>query len=280
MNGPLSWKTGRGRLAFTLSLPLLVCMAATGAQSPQMPMPVHFEDSAQYRWMQKPVLASRLLDDMENPGQWTLEGRGEMSYTRERAIDGMQSLRIHSHVVAERGSPSVYVSRRFQEEDWSGYNRVSFWVYADFPGFDNIGLLTAINTVEKDNGLGAFGRDSKHYFNLKNHRWTRVIWEFSQLPRTKVTEFVIQYVMIGRPPGATGEITLDIDHVELQRVEPDDSEGWSVAPGTISLSYSGYQTGAKKTALASDLTARDFELIRAIRARSCSRSRCASKIPT
>ncbi len=251
-----------GSLSTRIFLPLLALVLATAGQSPRMPMPVRFEDTAEYRWLQKPVLASRLLDDMENPGQWTLEGRGEMSYTRERAIDGVQSLRIHSQVVALRGSPSVYVSRRFQEEDWSGYNRVSFWVYADFPGFDNIGLLTAINTADKDNGLGAFGRDSKHYVNLKNHRWTRIVWEFAQLPREKVTEFVIQYVMIGRPPGATGEITLDIDHVELQRVEPDYYEGWSVAPGAISLSYSGYQTGARKTAIASDLTARDFELLR------------------
>ena len=147
-----------------------------------------------------------------------------------------------------------------------------------FRASTNIGLLTAIDTAEKDNGLGAFGRDSKHYFNLKNHRWTRVIWEIAHVQRAKVTEFS-DAVHHDRKAARTppGEITLDIDDLELQRVEPDHSEGWSVAPGAISYSYSGYQTGAEKTAISSDFAASDFRLIRGERARSSSRSRCATR---
>src|SRR5205823_3024438 len=53
----------------------------------------------------------------------------------------------------------------------------------------------------------------------------------------------------------------DIDQLELQRVEADPFEGWSVAPGRIAYSHSGYLSGAGKTALANKLSAREFKLV-------------------
>ncbi len=249
-------------MRLTNSLPLLALALTAAAQPPQMPMQVRFEDSAEYRWLQKPVLGSRLLDDMDNPSTWAPGGKCEMTFTREGARAGMQSLRIHAQAVGGRGYPSVWATRAFHEEDWSAYNRVSFWLYADFPGFENIGMFAAIDTAVKDDGMGANGRDSRHYFNLKNHRWTHIVWEVAHLPRGKVTGFTVQYIMVGKPPDAPGDISFDIEHLELQRIAPDHYEGWNVAAGAISYSYSGYQTGAVKTAISSDLEARDFQVIR------------------
>ena len=35
-----------------------------------MPIAIPFEDTIRQRWIDKPVLAGRLLDDMEDSGRW------------------------------------------------------------------------------------------------------------------------------------------------------------------------------------------------------------------
>src|SRR5579862_690414 len=72
--------------------------AFLGAQQsvPQMPMHARFEDGAEFRWLNKKVLDSRLLDNMEDISSWTFTGAGEMTLTDTRAKDGQHSLRIRS----------------------------------------------------------------------------------------------------------------------------------------------------------------------------------------
>ena len=52
------------------------------------------------------------------------------------------------------------------------------------------------------------------------------------------------------------------DRYNREGVAPDHHTGWNVAPGRIAFSHSGYQTGASKTAMASDVTATTFDLVR------------------
>ena len=40
------------------------------AQEPRPLLPIQFQNSAEYGWLQKPVRASRLLDDMTAPANW------------------------------------------------------------------------------------------------------------------------------------------------------------------------------------------------------------------
>ena len=59
------------------------------------------------------------------------------------------------------------------------------------------------------------------------------------------------------------EYTLeDWESLELQRVDPDHHTGWRVAPGRIAYSHSGYQVGHAKSAVATGLPAREFQLVR------------------
>ncbi|MCK4966159.1 hypothetical protein KAS50_03955, partial [bacterium] len=101
-------------------------------QIPEMPMPVNFEETAEYRWLQKPVLESRLLDDMEKPDNWTHHGLGDMSFTKKRSKDGLQSVRLTFPTVREddpkRGG-GAGIRFNVNGEDWSAFNRISFWVY-------------------------------------------------------------------------------------------------------------------------------------------------------
>ncbi|MCC6294495.1 MAG: glycoside hydrolase family 9 protein [Bryobacterales bacterium] len=236
------------------------------AQEARRPMTAAFEEGAAYRLLQKPVIESRLLDDMENPATWSFNGKGEMTFTRERAVDGRQSLRIQTvagptHEGGRRWI-SAYAARAFPDEDWTRFNRLSFWVYADVPGFPAVALTAAVKGKSSITGYNPFGREALHYFNVENGRWTRVVWEIAHLPREAMSSFTIQYIMKGRLEDASGRVVIDVDRLELQRVEPDHYEGWSVAPGRIAFSHAGYQSGAVKRAMASDLDAAVFELVR------------------
>ena len=69
-------------------------LAAAADDASRMPMTVNYAESAYHRWLQKKVLHSRLLDDMESTASWTLEGKAEMTLTTERSKDGKHSLRL------------------------------------------------------------------------------------------------------------------------------------------------------------------------------------------
>src|SRR5713226_10216965 len=89
---------------FTLAAALSIfCLGAslTAQQSaqqsaPSMPMQARDEDGAEFRWLNKKVLDSRVLDGMEDLATWSFTGAGEMTLTDVHAKDGWHSLRIRS----------------------------------------------------------------------------------------------------------------------------------------------------------------------------------------
>lgn len=249
------------------SAPALLALSYLGFAQTRAPMRVDYSEAASTRWAGKPVIESRLLDDMETPSTWVLRGKGEMTFTRERVRDGVQSLRLRARAAGEgkTGGGRLYgyaaAARRFDGEDWSRFNRISFWVYPDLPGWRTVPLVVVLENSGARKLPGAGFRDGVHYLILENHKWNRVVWEIAELPRDKVTAVLIQYTMNGYQPGESETVTYDIDRLELERVEADHFEGWSVAPGRISFSHTGYALGAAKSAIASGLTARNFDLV-------------------
>jgi len=260
--------------SFFISLCLIV---AEPQGMPEMPMVADAENTAQHRWLGKPVHASRLLDDMEDLNDWRQRSMfgyggpseiiGEMTLTDERFRDGSHSLRLRSPTKLDRRGPQMgrpfgatSAVRRFAGEDWSDSNRVSFWIYPDLPGFHSISLLVQLRNdgVIKLPGPGRLGMN---FLNLENQCWNHVVWEIEDLPRDKVTGVEFQYRLQGNEPGATDTVEFDIDQLELQQVDADYFEGWAVAPGRIAYCHTGYQPGSPKTAIASGLEAAKFELI-------------------
>ena len=61
-----------------------------------MPMHANDADGAEFRWLNKPVLNSRLLDSMEDLSTWSFTGLGEMTLTDAHIKDGSHSLRLRS----------------------------------------------------------------------------------------------------------------------------------------------------------------------------------------
>lgn len=248
-----------------MTLPILLLAAVTV----QDPLPVRQEDTAVERWLNKKVLESRLLDGMEDPAAWVLQGKGEMTFTRERAKEGAQSVRLRARTKGDKpaatmGRPfgSAGVFRKFPGEDWTKFNRLSFWVYPDLPGFRVVSLLVRLHNEGAERVPDAYGREGLNFMILRNHEWNHLVWEIAHLSRDKVTGVEFQYRQQGNEPGAAETVQFDIDKLELERVDADHFEGWNVAPGQIAFSHTGYPLGARKTALASDLKAREFRLIR------------------
>src|SRR3712207_8115463 len=53
-----------------------------------------FVHSAEFGWLRKPVQASRVLDDMTQPGAWTLTGTGQLSFPSGPGLGGVRTLRV------------------------------------------------------------------------------------------------------------------------------------------------------------------------------------------
>ncbi len=255
----------------------------------QEPLPDISKDSAANRWLDKKVSASRVLDDMESPSCWTAFSTGapevvdaraaqkttepghtvaEISFSRERSRNGRQSLRLRMPTRLDvpgpkngRGWGSAGVRRQFDGEDWRQFNRVSLWIYPDCPGFYVVALELRLYNDGFEKLPAPFGQEGETTLVLRNHEWNHVLWEMDNVARDKVTRLEISSLMSGHEPEAADVLTYDFDHLELQQVDPDYTEGWAVWPGRISYSHTGYQSGATKNAIASDLKATGFRVI-------------------
>ncbi|MGH7662885.1 MAG: glycoside hydrolase family 9 protein [Gemmatimonadaceae bacterium] len=250
-------------LCLALGLP-----TAVAGQTPAVPMPIDFDNSAEFGWLKKEVLDSRVLDDMTDSSNWVFQGTGELTFPADTGPAGMRVLRVDMQMFHDEPAPtrnglsSINLRRLFPGEDWSGFNRLSLWIRPELSGFPMLPLQIVLHNDGRDKVPDVYYREGIHYVTLQNNRWQHVVWEIAPLARDSVTMIEIGYwvnKLLARPGD---RVAFEIGRLALQRVEPDHYEGWDVAPGRISFSHTGYQLGSSKTALASDLTARDFELIR------------------
>lgn len=258
------------------SIRSLVTMAAIAACSsgsiraqqaaPVMPMQPVVETGAAYRQLQKKVLRSRTLDDMEDLSHWSFTGVGTMTLSTTEVKQGSTSLRVTStdnigRVQGEGDWQDIVATRNFPSEDWSRFNRISVWVYPDIHGAPAISLNMTLHNegahlLPDDQNEG---RDDS--IPIVNHQWNHIVWEIPSLDRDKITGLSFGYSLPRMFPNPGDQTVFYLDQLELQSVDPDYVEGWDVAPGKIAFSHAGYAPGTTKTALATGLAARDFSLI-------------------
>ncbi len=266
---------------------LVLVTALTGAA--QRPESGCFSDSAASRWLNKKVLASRVVDDPESPTNWAAfttgapevvdartvqkatdrsEAVAEITLSRERSREGRPSLRLRVPARLAgpgprngRGWGSAGVRRPVGGEDWRSFNRVSFWVFPDCPGWQVVALELRLYNEGVEKLPAAFGQEGETTVVLQNQEWNHVVWEIGNVARDRVTRFEVSSLMSGHEPEAADTLTFDLDRLELQEVEPDYTEGWDVWPGRIAYCHAGYSPGATKTAVASGLKAREFHLV-------------------
>ncbi len=259
-------KEWRPAAAVVLSAFCLATALRAQESAPVMPMPAKYEDGAEYRWLNKSVQESRLLDSMEDLSAWSFKGAGKMTLTDVRAKDGRHSLRIQSTSnIAEVGGggewEDLVATRQFAGEDWSRYNRISLWVYPDVIGAPAISCSLVLHNDGAHKLPDRYNEGRHESIILRNRTWNQVVWEIAPLDRDRVTALEFAYSLPKKFPDPGDQTILDLDRLELQKVTPDHVEGWDVASGKIAFSHSGYRRGSAKSALASDLAAREFSVV-------------------
>jgi hypothetical protein len=260
--------------------------AGTRAQESPGLLPIEFQHSLEYRWLGKPVLRERALDDLNDPATWQFQGTGTLSFRTAwlvaagdvppgaAAAPGLAGaaaahvLRVDVGMFTDSPAPTrnrlstVNLRRPFNGEDWRGYNRLSLWIRPDISGFPMLPLQLVLHNEGEVRVPDAYGRDGIHYVTLRHGRWQQVVWEVEPLARDRVTSLEIGY-WVNKLLAAPGDrVAFEIARLELQQVEADHVEGWRVAPGRFAFSHSGYASGSPKTALASGLAASEFRLFR------------------
>jgi hypothetical protein len=249
------------------------------------------ENSLEFEISRKPAVKSRLLSDMESLDGWEHGGYGAMSLSNERFHEGRASLLLTSPTKgpepnhsSSHGRPwgSASATYRVDNEDWSEWNRITFWVFPDLPGFRTVSINMILHndnredaaisslhfddafvTYESPNGYYYFNIHSgSNYQLLKNHTWNKVCWEIPHIRRDKVLGIGLRYRLQGNQREMTDTVKYYFDEMYLERVDrPEHYEGWNVAPGHIAHNHVGYTTGLPKIALASDPSAHSFQLI-------------------
>ena len=248
----------------------LLCITGSGAaaQSPRQLLPIPFENSAEFGWLQKPVHDSRVLDDMTRPDAWRFSGTGRLTFPAEPRLTDMRVLRVEMQMFTDSPAPtrnrlsSVNLRRMFNGEDWSGFNRISMWIRPEVTGFPMLPLQIVLHNDGKEKVPDNYGREGIHYVTLARNGWQQVVWEIEPLARDRVTMLEIGY-WVNKMLAAPGDhIAFEIGRIELQKVTPDVHTGWSIAPGKIAFSHVGHEPGAAKVAIANGLNAVDFSLLR------------------
>src|SRR5688572_6809530 len=241
---------------------------SANAQAPLMPMPVHYEESAEAGWLRKPVLASRVLDDMTRPETWKFQGTGRQSFRVDTGSMMTPVMRIDMDMFTDKPAPtrnrlsSINLRREFPGENWSDYNRISFWIRLRLAGFPMLPIQIVLHNDGVEKVPDRYNREGTHYVMLRNDEWQQVAWEITPLARDKVTSIEIGYWVNKMLSSPGDKVAFEIGKLELQRVDPDHHTGWNVAPRKISYSHTGYDTASSKTAIATDLDAEKFRLLR------------------
>jgi glycosyl hydrolase family 9/cellulase-like Ig domain-containing protein len=231
-------------------------------------MPIEFRNSAEFAWLTKKVEASRVLDDMTQPATWQVTGTGRLTFPSEPHLGDMRVLRVDMQMFTAAPAPtsnrlsSINLRRAFDGEDWRAYNRISLWIRPEVSGFPMLPLQIVLHNDGAEKVPDRYNREGTHYVTLAKDGWQHVVWEIEPLARDKVTLLEIGYWVNKMLAAPTDRVAFEIGRLELQRVDPDHHTGWNVAPGRIAFSNTGYQTGSSKTAIASDLTASSFDVVR------------------
>ncbi len=253
--------------ALALALATGLVSPAAG-QTPRALLPIPFENSAEFAWLNKPVLSSRVLDDLTHADSWRFTGTGTLTFPADPRMNGLRVLRVDLQMFTDTPAATrnrlsaVNLQRPFNGEDWRQYNRLSMWIRPDVSGFPMLPLQIVLHNDGAEKVPDAYYREGIHYVTLANSAWQHIVWEIEPLARDRVTALELGY-WVNKMLAAPGDrVAFEIGNIELQRVEPDHHTGWNVAPNRIAFSHTGYQTGSAKTAIASELKAAEFSLVR------------------
>lgn len=245
------------------------------------PLKPFSENSLYAKWAAKTVKNSKLITDFENSDyKWiNREGIGKIAIVTDNAYDGKHCLRyttsmrdsVHINSASERSPWGSFGGQQggFNKwgidfdtpQDWSGFNRISVWVYIH-PN-RNKSHHFAIDIVNEGTDYSSTlqPRHESVIQDLDGGEWHQVTWEFANLQRDKIKELNFFQTLVGYEPGCDEFETYDFDRIELQQVDSDNYQGWSIPKGQFAFSHIGYRPNDTKVVLAAASKNADFYLI-------------------
>ena len=233
---------------------------------PPMPMKVIYENSLEYTWSQKKVHESSLLSDAETIEGWRFVGSiGSVTVSDEKSHKGKHSVLLES---ATKGSGLLTSSRwgyssaayRVDNDDWTNWNRITFWIYPDLPGHKTVSLHLSFSNIGEERVPVLSPANGFNVIVLENQKWNKVYWEIAHLGRDNVTAVTFQYPLFGNEAGASETARFFIDEIYLEKVDADHYEGWDVSSGEIAYNHAGYAKGFPKVAFTSETVGQKFYL--------------------
>ena len=226
------------------------------------------EDAAEPRWLEKPVLRRRLVDDMESLEAFAFSTQGRMTLSRDRCVAGEHALCTEFPTSLERKNPTnraydqAMVYRRIPGEDWREYNRLSLWIYVDAPGFVSMHFCISLHN-EGERLYPIPGRfEGTHCPCLTPGRWHHVVWEIPYAYRDRVVGVSFGPLMFGSPADCADTVRVYYDQLEIQTVEPEPYRGWELGD-RIAFCHAGYLPGSRKLAWIQDIPGERFAVLRA-----------------
>ena len=239
---------------YTIFALLIGLSSAVIAEELRQPLKANFENYALNGWLKKEVLDSRPLIDMNNLPE-------SLAYVK--ILDGMGKDGGKCFEIPGESGFEIPVDN----EDWSEYNRITFWYYprqTTEQGMLYVGMHLKVDESEISNQRDAY-RDSWEYWNTEMfivpNQWNAVVWEIPQLSRKQVQKFAVSFKIQDGWPKDSMDVLVYVDQLKLEKVEADHYEGWEVGNDKIAFSHLGYKPNLSKTAIGSTLDATEFEVI-------------------
>lgn len=177
-----------------------------------------------------------------NPKRWKYDGQyvsivGQGQYVRGSGKKGILFSHVRSSECLNAASGGInnaayrpYAEIAFPRMDWSGFNRLSFWIYVE-------------GNAEE---LFYIGLTRRLPYRVECHRgrWFHARWDYGveqELNTLRnVTRIYIGGVNQGTPPGDPGRAKFYLSDFKLEKVDYGHYEGWTPDPKEVVLAYTGY----------------------------------------
>ncbi|MEN8115468.1 MAG: glycoside hydrolase family 9 protein [Bacteroidota bacterium] len=237
------------------------------------------EHSLQSKWEQKEILKEKVVDNMESLENW----QGKMVFTtianpklqpdvkvdfslsENNVFESAHSIKLKTATKSkapmqpeQRFWEWIFLTRKFDHEDFSEYTRISAKIFPDCPGHKKIHLLIILHNANFF--PDKYAREGMHTVMLENNKWNNVIFEIPHLQRDDVTGISFVYRQQGNEIDASDTVEFYFDRLALQTAKTEHIEGWNTE-NEISFSHTGYNCYAPKTAVTSILGKKTFKLI-------------------
>ncbi len=222
-------------------------------------LPLHRERSLEAAYPQKTVTKQEMFWPGDGSRVPVGGGLGRICESRE---EGERLLVLRAPLRNDRwpdGAPADgdysnfglgEVRFELQNEDWQSYNRLHFWVKPQLAGAQVLHLNVGVVNEGKIAVPDKFSREGFTNMDLQNGEWNECFWEFTAMPRDRITALKFFVFLSGQDVGVAEELTYSFKDIRLETVErPEVEKGWLCARDSIVFSAAGYLPRGKKTAI-------------------------------